>query len=560
MEYQKILLSNIRLNPLNPRKIYKGRNFDELVNSIKEKGIIQPIVVRPISTMDEGNGVIYEVVAGNRRFVAATKIAFGSRDKKQATIPAVIRVLSEDEAFEFMMIENLQREDLTDLEEAESFGGFIEKKKELGKNGSAIEELGTKTGINPRYIRSRIQVLTLPKYVLNAWNNGRIVYGHLEQFLRVEGGEKLRSFFKWTVGVRDDTEPVVDLKERIDRQSPPLKHATFRRDECRICPRNSAVQIKLWDLGDEKALLCHDPKCFRKKQAKNLKENWEMTEFCKKFKTLGFRFKEDLDWNTYRVFRGYTGSFRPDDECKKCDTFVTILTLMGKVDEAKACVKTPCFEKKEKAWSRRGDPEKKKVDSSGPRVSWHGEHFREEFLSSTLPKRYELFGHADIKMAHMSLFAFVKLDNELLSFMAKEIKLKDHYLDKKLFERIGKMDRDEVQELLQKCALKVIMKRQWPVSCEGRLAAATHLGINLKKEFAITQEYLEKKTIKEMLEFGKKYKLFAEPKMMVYLVDKIKKKEFEKCKKAELIEVFLKSGVDLVGKVPAEILPARRKT
>lgn len=552
MNYQDVSLRVIRINPRNPRKVYEGRNFDELVESIKMKGVIQPIVIRPVD--ENRDGTIFEVVAGNRRFMASLRVK-DERGLATPTIPAMIRNLSDNEAFEFMIIENLQREDLTDLEEAESFKGFIENKK--GERDSVIAELGQKTGINPRYIRSRIAVLGLPKYILKAWNKGRIVYGHLEQFLRILDAKKLRFFFQWTVGdFGGDAETVIDLKARINRDSPALKYATFSRGECKTCPKNSAVQIMLWNLGDEKALLCHDPKCFRKKQQRNLEENWKFTDFFKNYRTTGFRFREDMDWNSFRCFRGYMGSFKPDDECKKCDNFVTLISVLGKVDEAKACIDIPCFEKKERAWSRRGDPEKKKLDGSGPRVSWHGEHFREEFLSSTLPKRYELFGHADIKMAHMSLFAFVKLDNELLSYMAKEIKFKDHYLDKKLFERIGKMDRDEVQELLQKCALKVIMKH-WPVSCEGRLAAATHLGINLKKEFAVTQEYLEKKTIKEMLEFGEKSQLFKSTKMLVYLKATIGKKEFKQCKKTELIDVFLKSGVDLVGKVPAEILPGK---
>ena len=557
MNYKDVSLKVIRRNPRNPRKVYEGRNFDELVESIKVKGVIQPIVIRPISTMDEGNGVIYEVVAGNRRFMASVRVS-EERGLATPTIPAVIRNLSDDEAFEFMMIENLQREDLTDLEEAESFKGFIESRKKKGTNGSAIAELGQKTGINPRYIRSRIAVLGLPKYILKKWHEGWLLYGHLEQFLRIMEAKKLRALFQWTVSdFSDDTENVIELKTRIDRESPALKYATFRRDECRICPRNSAVQIKLWDLGDETALLCHDPKCFRKKQAHNLKENWEVTEFCKKFKTTGFRFKEDLDWNTYRVFRDYVHSFKPDADCKKCDNFVTSLTVLGKVDEKRACMDIPCFERKDRVWSRRGDPEEKKVDGSGPRVTWHGEHFREEFLSKRLPEQYQVVGHDNIKMARSALFAFVKLDNGLLSYMAKEIKFKEHYLDKKLFERIGKMELDEILVLMKNCALKVIMKRQWPVSCEGRLAVATHLGINLKKEFAVTKEYLEKKTIKEMLIFGQRSGLFTSKKMLDYLQNTLKKVNYKSCKKTELIEVFLKSGVDLVGKVPAEILPAK---
>jgi len=158
----------------------------------------------------------------------------------------------------------------------------------------------------------------------------------------------------------------------------------------------------------------------------------------------------------------------------------------------------------------------------------------------------------------MALFAFVKLDREILGFMAQEIKLKESYRDKKLFERIAKMELDEIQELTQKCALKIIM-RHYPVTCEGRLAAAAHLGIDLMKEFAVTKDYLEHKTIREMLDFGETSGIFKSKKVLDYLIKPLKRKpgRFDSCKKTELIDVFLKSGVNLVGKVPAEILPAK---
>jgi len=89
---------------------------------------------------------------------------------------------------------------------------------------------------------------------------------------------------------------------------------------------------------------------------------------------------------------------------------------------------------------------------------------------------------------------------------------------------------------------------------------AKHIGINLMKEFAVTKDYLEKKTIREMLEFGKKSGIFKSKMVQDYLVKTLKKKpgRFDSCKKTELIDVFLKSGVNLVGKVPDEILPTKK--
>jgi len=291
MNYQEILLSKIRPNPRNPRKTYKGRSFEELAESIRAKGVIQPIVVRPT----EDN--VFEIVAGNRRFKALCSIIEEHDLMDKATIPAVVRDLSEDEAFELMMIENLQREDLTELEEAMSFKTFIHNFKD---RGTALQDLAKKTGINPRYIRSRIEVLSLPRYILKEWNKGTLHFGHLEQFLRIKKSKDIRKVFEWTIEVGDEeAESVRSLKEQIDGGSPELKHATFPRDECKVCPKNSSVQIELWEVGDEKEIFCHDPKCFREKQEKHLKKNWKNTEFFKNYKTAGFRFKEDIGWNSW---------------------------------------------------------------------------------------------------------------------------------------------------------------------------------------------------------------------------------------------------------------------
>lgn len=560
MEHSEILLSNIRPNPRNPRKIHKGRSFDELVESIRAKGIIQPIVVRP--TKDN----VFEIVAGNRRFLAASQVAEGLKLMETATIPAVVRTLSDDEAFEFMVIENLMREDLTDLEEAESFKGFVENMRDAAL---ATTELAKKTGINPRYIRSRIAVLDLPKYALREWGKGRLSYSHLEQLLRVKDTKKIREFFDWIFegGFAEDMESAAALKGEIDGESPELKYATFSQGECRVCPKNSNVQIAMWDVGDGKAIHCHDPKCFIKKQKKNLRENWPETEFHKNYKTNGFRFKEEVDWNEWNRFYEYAGNFRPDKECEECGSFLTLLTFLGKVDEKQVCVDTACFARKKRAHENRGKPEKAKA--AGPRVSWHGEFFREEFMAGRIPEKFtEHKPLEDEDTIRLTMFGFVSTGHHFKSMLADEMKEKGKIKSSlslfykegnvRLWRLIAKMEIGEVKAWLVKFAEDIIMDRL-EVSADARLKIAEFLGVKLLKEFAVTEEYLKKKTIKEMLEFGKKSKLFAEPKMMVYLADKIKKKEFEKCKKTELMDVFLKSGVNLIGKIPAEIMPPKEK-
>ena len=550
--YKEIPLSKISSNPNNPRKNFSGPAFAELVESIRQKGIIEPIIVRP----KPGKNSDYEVVAGDRRLRAACLV---SRNQNvQSKIPAIIRELTDEEAFDFMIIENLQREDLTPFEEAQSFKQYYEKK---GKG--AIPELATRIGKSASYIRRKIAVLSLPADILKAWEEEEISFSHLEQLRRLKGKEDLKDAFEYATGGRfgRGTASKRQLKEHIDDMAPILEAALFNleKEGCKTCGQNSNVQRELWDIEGMEGVFCLDKNCFKQKQNNFLQANWKQSKYRKRHGTSGFRFREDVNWDEFNSFEYGP---RPIKKCKECDKFLTLIDVDGKIETGQVCFgDEACFKTVRRAkgdMERRKEIEEKK-ESGAPRVAWHGEFFREEFLSKALPERYRLFGHADIKMARMALFAFVKLDHVILSFMARTIKFKEYHNDKKLFERIARMELDEIQELTQKCALEVIM-RHWPVTCEGRLATATHLGINLAKEFAVTKDYLEKKTIREMLEFGKKSDIFREVKVREYLIKTLKKKpgRFDTCKKTELIDVFLKSGVNLVGKVPAEILSGKR--
>ena len=555
-KYEEIELGRISPNPKNPRRIKDGPRMKELVQSVQEKGVIEPIVVRPT-----GVGV-YEIVAGERRFNAAFKAGL-------ERIPAIVRALADDEAYEFMIIENLQREDLTDYEEATSFKAFIEGKG--GHRDAAIIELAAKIGINDRYIRSRVDVLGLPAYILKAWRDGKLHYGHLEQFLRIQDGpkDKTRKFFNWVMDGRErgKSEPVYRLRNYIDNETPELKHALFSRKEagCESCHSNSKIQSELWPLEDElPGLRCLKPACFIKNQKKALKTNWEKTEFCKNYKTTGFRFHEETNWNDYSKFYDYIGAFKPEKECMTCEKFLTILTYFGKVDEKRVCFNKKCYESKKRSREAKG-----RVKKTGEfRVPWHGEFFREEFLAGVMPGKFEEHPPLeDEDSIRLTLFGFASSSHHFKSLMSDKLKeegkLKDRFSlfykegNARLWALIEEMPMADVKAFLVEFAKDVIMNRE-EVSAGARLEISRFLGIDLMKEFAVTEEYLQKKTIKEMLEFGKKSKLFADPAVMRYLRDTVKKDAFDKCKKAELVDCFLKSGASLVGKIPTEIAPPAR--
>lgn len=247
--FQEISLSKISTNPNNPRKNFMGPAFDELVASIREKGVIEPIIVRPISNgKADVHSDTYEVVAGERRFRAAGVFA----DGQHYEIPAVIRELSDEDAFDFMIIENLHREDLTGFEEAQSFKQYFEKK---GKG--SIPELATRIGKSPGYIRRKIAVLSLPRDIVKAWEQEEISFSHLEQLRRLKSKEDLKKGFDYAIGrtyYRGATPSKRELQEYIDNMAPLLDNAVFdiKEEGCTTCGQNSDVQQKLWEIGNMK--------------------------------------------------------------------------------------------------------------------------------------------------------------------------------------------------------------------------------------------------------------------------------------------------------------------
>jgi len=123
-----------------------------------------------------------------------------------------------------------------------------------------------------------------------------------------------------------------------------------------------------------------------------------------------------------------------------------------------------------------------------------------------------------------------------------------------IWEELEKMPYAVLLEELYQAAIQVVMQDNW--ESESRRAIADHTGISLQEEWRITEEYLDKKTIAEILAIGEEFGVFEQKEAQTFLYETLLKKRgnFKGCKKAELKRVFLESGVDLAGVVPAEIL------
>ncbi|MEN3046303.1 MAG: ParB/RepB/Spo0J family partition protein [Candidatus Hydrothermales bacterium] len=170
-EIINIPVSNIRKSKFQPRIRLTPESLKELVDSIKEKGIIEPIIVRPI---EDG----FEIVAGHRRFLAAQELGL-------ETVPCIVKELTEREAAEISIIENIQRENLTPIEEAIAIRKLIEE------FNLTHEEVAKKIGKSRVYVTNILRLLKLPDRIKEKLEKGEISEGHARALLSVKNEEEM---------------------------------------------------------------------------------------------------------------------------------------------------------------------------------------------------------------------------------------------------------------------------------------------------------------------------------------------------------------------------------
>lgn len=175
-EIRDIKLDDIRPNPYQPRKNFDDKGLQELAESIKENGVFQPIIVRKSV---EG----YELIAGERRF-RASKIA------GKETIPGIVRDFDEAKMMEVAILENLQREDLTPLEEAQAY-------ETLQKNpGLTQEDVSKRLGKSRPYIANYLRLLTLPPKTKRLLQYGKLSMGQARTLLGLKDKSQIDSLAK----------------------------------------------------------------------------------------------------------------------------------------------------------------------------------------------------------------------------------------------------------------------------------------------------------------------------------------------------------------------------
>jgi len=166
VETNKVLIKDLSRSKFQPRKNFSKENLEELTNSIKEQGIIQPIVVRPDKTSDGK----YEIIAGERRWLA-------SQNAGLHEVPVVILDVDDVKSLEFAIVENVQRQDLNPIEEAKGYQRLID---DFDYNQDKLSKF---IGKSRSYIANSLRLLGLPKEVLAHVESGNLSAGHARSLI-----------------------------------------------------------------------------------------------------------------------------------------------------------------------------------------------------------------------------------------------------------------------------------------------------------------------------------------------------------------------------------------
>ncbi|HXU85089.1 MAG TPA: ParB/RepB/Spo0J family partition protein [Verrucomicrobiae bacterium] len=191
-------IDRIESNPGQPRMVFDADALHELSASIKEHGVLQPILVRPLGDNR------YQLIAGERRWRA-------TREAGIATIPALVEEIDDDTALEISIIENLQREDLSPLEEATMFDRMVHE------HGYSIRKLAEKLGKDKGYLENRLRLADAPEEIRELVSLRKDTVSHAYELLKVQDPKKRK---RLAAQVASGELSLVKLREKIEGRRP----------------------------------------------------------------------------------------------------------------------------------------------------------------------------------------------------------------------------------------------------------------------------------------------------------------------------------------------------
>lgn len=274
---QPVLTASLHPSPTNPRKTFTGDAWDTFVENVRAVGIMQPILVRPwpegqpVSGMYALGVPLYEIVAGERRYRAA--IACGLD-----MVPALIRDLSTAEVVRLQMVENLQREDLHPLEEAEGYALMVRE------HGFSADTLAAEIGKSRAYVYGRMKLLDARDEVKEAMRTGELAMSIGELIARIPSPALQAQAMNEVL--RAEMTHRAAMRHIQERYMLALKNAPFPRDDadlvpaagtCTACPKRTGNAQDLFsDVSGTD--VCTDPDCYRDKRVANMRREQAKAE------------------------------------------------------------------------------------------------------------------------------------------------------------------------------------------------------------------------------------------------------------------------------------------
>ena len=207
---REIPVESIRPNPTQPRLSYESGALEELAESIREKGLIQPILVRQLLDGD------YELIAGHRRWMAVRKLG-------QPTIRAIVENRTDTESAVLALVENIQRRDLDCMEEARAIAGLIES------TGMTQQGAARRLGKSQPAVANKLRLLRLPGWVQEIVEEGQLSERHARALLRLEREEDLRR-----------------VLDQVRRRNLTVEQTEALVDDCLSAPKEPATRIVLF--------------------------------------------------------------------------------------------------------------------------------------------------------------------------------------------------------------------------------------------------------------------------------------------------------------------------
>ena len=347
---KEISLSDLQTSKVNPRTYYNEEKLKELAESIKVKGIISPILVRPLRLKDSVNkdkpvlatlakDVIdgkFEIVYGERRFKA-------SRLAKLKVIPAIIRTLTDEEVLELQVIENLQREDLNPIEEAQGFKALLEQCK------YTQEKLAGKIGKSQGYIAARLALLNLTDDFQKDIASSKLLPGHVKHLMVIADRPKILKAIRKEMGNHKEQLTVRAFESCVGtvlgRQAKQLTRATwgggpeFNTKDCDSCEFKRSIQ-NAYGPPEKK---CVDADCYNKKQRLARKAKAERM----KQKMIKGGVVDESQLKDVEELTGHHCKFDAKT-CKRCDKrkIAKFKDYDGKVKSKEVCTDKECFNRK----------------------------------------------------------------------------------------------------------------------------------------------------------------------------------------------------------------------